>query len=268
MNHQPIAVRQPDYHFDDLPRHFFGNNPMLTALFTALSLTFPSGEKFFVHSVRQVRDQISDPILQKQVSGFIGQEAMHSLLHRRFNARLAQFGLNTRAVLQAEEQATAWVKSKLSPAQQLAITCALEHFTAILAKYMLQHPEFHEQFDASIQKLWLWHALEETEHKAVAFDVFQTVFADQTLRKRFMRLITLSFSSRMTYLTLSLLWQDKAGRWQFKSHLKAIRTLQQLIKSVLPEYLAYFDDRFHPNDFDSTQLTSTWTAQLGFNHAA
>ena len=268
MKAKTIAVRQPDYQFDDLPRHYFGKNPMLTALFSALSLTFPSGEKFFVHSVRNVRDQVDDPILQKQVSGFIGQEAMHSLLHRRFNARLGQFGLNTQAVLEAEEQATTWVKSKLNPAQQLAITCALEHFTAILAKYILQHPEFHNQFDASIQKLWLWHALEETEHKAVAFDVFQHVFADQQLRKRFMRLITLSFSSRMTYLTLSLLWQDKIGRWQIKSHLKALRTIQQLIKSILPEYLAYYDDHFHPNNFDSTQLTQTWTQKLGLEMVA
>ncbi len=262
MSQAIITVRQPDFQFQNLPRHYFADNPLLTALFSALSLTFPSGEKFFVHSVRNVRDRVTEATLQKNVSGFIGQEAMHSLLHSRFNARLNEMGLNTTPILAAEEQATQWAKTKLSHAQQLAITCALEHFTAILAKYILQHPEFHNQIDPAIQKLWLWHALEETEHKAVAFDVFQTVFADQKLRKRFMRIITLSFSTRMSYLTLNLLWQDKQGRLQFKSHLQALKVLKKVIQSILPEYMAYYDDHFHPHQIDSSALTATWTKKL------
>lgn len=263
-----IHVRQPDFTFSDLPQHYFAQNPLLSALFSALSLTFPTGEKFFVHSVRNVRHLVSDAALQQQIAGFIGQEAMHGLLHSRFNARLTQMGLNTQSIVAAEEKATQWVKSKLAKDQQLAITCALEHFTAILAKYILQHPDFYQQFDPSIQKLWLWHALEETEHKAVAFDVFQTVFANNSLRKRFMRMITLSFSSRMTYLTLQLLWQDKQGRLQIKAHLQGLKTIAALVRQILPEYLAYYKDDFHPNQIDSQELTRFWTQQLGFSSDA
>src|SRR5690606_41942592 len=52
-------------------------------------------------------------------------------------------------------------------------TCALEHFTAMLAETILEHPEMLEGMDERVLPLWLWHAVEESEHKSVAFDVYQ-----------------------------------------------------------------------------------------------
>ena len=262
MNQAVIEIRRPQYDFTDLPKYFFANNPLLSALFAALSLTFPEGERLFVHSVRSVRDQVSDPVLKQQIAGFIGQEAMHSQAHTRFNAQLAALGLNTAPIIKEEQQAAIWSKRYLSTKQQLAITCGLEHFTAILAKYILEHPQLYQQIDIHARQLWLWHALEETEHKAVAFDVYQTVFADQLTRRLVMGLISMTFITRMSFLTARLLWQDPNGRLKLIQHAKALGVLISIVKDLLPEYLAYYDAKFHPNQIDTDALTSLWRQKL------
>ena len=257
-----IQVRRQSFAFDQVPRYYFGNNPLFSYLLTALSLTFPTGERFFVHSVRNVRHQVQDEQLQKEVSAFIGQEAMHSHAHDEFNAFIQGLGIDVQPILQSEHEKIEMAKRKLNPKQQLAVTCALEHFTAIIAQYILEHPNFHEQLDARVAKLWLWHALEETEHKAVAFDVYQAVFADQVVRKRIMRIITTTFLSRISYLTFKLLLNDPVGRKQWRQHIVAFKQLKALFRDMIPAYLDYYNMGFHPNQHDSTQITSQWRQQL------
>jgi len=257
-----ITVRRPDLSFDTLPKYYFDHNPLLSHFLTALSLTFPHGERFFVHSVRTVRDRIQDPALQRDVSAFIGQEAMHSHAHEDFNEYAKSYGLDVQPIIDDEYQKIEQAKGMLNDKQQLAVTCALEHFTAIIAQYFLEHPDFHNKLHPKAARLWLWHALEETEHKAVAFDVYQEIFHDDVVRKRTMRIITTTFLTRISYITLRLMVQDKAARWQFKQHWQAIRELQTMIKTLLPAYLDYYDDHFHPNQHDSRALTAEWRDAL------
>lgn len=257
-----IQVRRQSFDFAVTPKYYFDNNPLLSYLLTALSLTFPHGERFFVHSVRNVRDQIKNDTLQKDVSAFIGQEAMHSHAHEDFNRFVEGLGLNIQPILDSEYEKIEYAKSKLNHKQQLAVTCALEHFTAIIAQYLLEHPDFHRQLNPRVAKLWMWHALEETEHKAVAFDVYQEIFADQVTRKRIMRIITTTFLSRISYLTFKLLLNDPVGRKQWRQHITAFKQLKGVFTTLVPAYLDYYQDNFHPNQHDSTQITAHWRKQL------
>lgn len=257
-----IQVRRQSFDFAATPKYYFDNNPLLSYLLTALSLTFPHGERFFVHSVRNVRDQIKNDTLQKDVSAFIGQEAMHSHAHEDFNRFVEGLGLNIQPILDSEYEKIEYAKSKLNHKQQLAVTCALEHFTAIIAQYLLEHPDFHRQLNPRVAKLWMWHALEETEHKAVAFDVYQEIFADQVTRKRIMRIITTTFLSRISYLTFKLLLNDPVGRKQWRQHITAFKQLKDVFTTLVPAYLDYYQDNFHPNQHDSTQITAQWRKQL------
>ena len=215
-----------------------------------------------MHSVRNVRDQIKNDTLQKDVSAFIGQEAMHSHAHEDFNRFVEGLGLNIQPILDSEYEKIEYAKSKLNHKQQLAVTCALEHFTAIIAQYLLEHPDFHRQLNPRVAKLWMWHALEETEHKAVAFDVYQEIFADQATRKRIMRIITTTFLSRISYLTFKLLLNDPVGRKQWRQHITAFKQLKGVFTTLVPAYLDYYQDNFHPNQHDSTQITAHWRKQL------
>src|SRR3954454_24855392 len=122
----------------DLPTHFAADGDIiLSHLAASLSAVFPDGEDFFVRSVRNFRDQITDPELKRQVAGFIGQEAMHGREHRVFNDRLAELGYPTKQV----ERFTKWgleLRERIAPAKaNLAATAALEHFTATLAELVL-----------------------------------------------------------------------------------------------------------------------------------
>jgi predicted metal-dependent hydrolase len=259
---QSITVRRESFCFDALPLYYYDNNPFISHLLTALSLTFPNGERFFVHAVRNVRDQVSNPTLQREVSAFIGQEAMHSHAHEDFNNFAIRMGLDVQPVIDFEHQKIEKLKASLGKKQQLAITCALEHFTAIIAQFLLENTEFQQGFHPEAARLWMWHALEETEHKSVAFDVYQAVFADDVIRKRMMRVVTATFLSRITQLTLKLLLKDPVGRKQWRQNLAGARKIGQLMQALVPAYLDYYQQGFHPTQHDTTRLSADWAARL------
>src|SRR4051794_25442410 len=175
----------------DLPTHFAADGDIiLSHLAASLSAVFPDGEDFFVRSVRNFRDQISDPELKRQVAGFIGQEAMHGREHRTFNDRLAELGYPTKTFERVTKKGLAIRERLLSPKANLAATAALEHFTATLAELVLTNEEVQGLFGHDeVRNLFLWHALEESEHKAVAFDVYKAVGGTERMRVITMKLL-------------------------------------------------------------------------------
>jgi predicted metal-dependent hydrolase len=172
-----IIRRRVNIDFDSAraKRWHLGHRGMEDVL-NAMSFIFPPGEKFFIDSVQYYRSRITDPVLEDQVKRFIYQEAMHSKEHARSNDVLAlmhpygpKFEKFVERVLN--------LNRRLAPhATQLAVTCALEHFTAMLADALLVRQEWIiSESDPAFASLWLWHAVEETEHKAVCFDVYQSI---------------------------------------------------------------------------------------------
>lgn len=258
-----ITVRQPQFNAQHISRYYYGRSPILTHLLNALSATFPMGEQFFVHSVRHVRDRIdNNPSLQTEISAFIGQEAMHSKAHGEFNQHWRRDDYNIDGVV-------AWLNreddrlKKIPARYQLAITCAAEHFTALLGEYILSHPELVQSFDPESAKLWLWHALEESEHKSVAFDVYQAVFADLKVRRQVMLSFTPSFLALVGSSMLKLLWQDRKNslpRW--RGNLRGVLMLSKMLINLIPEYLEYFNADFHPNQRDRSALQQQWRQRL------
>src|SRR3954466_16062859 len=151
----------------DLPKHFADDGDLvLSHVAASLSAVFPDGEDFFVRSVRNFRDQIVDPELKRQVAGFIGQEAMHGREHRTFNDRLDELGYPTKRFERFTKKGLAIRERMLSPKSNLAATAALEHFTATLAELVLTNPDVRAMFGHDeVRNLFMWHALEESEHK-------------------------------------------------------------------------------------------------------
>ena len=173
-----IKPQRMDFEFNDVPTYWFDNEPVQTHLLNALSLTFPDGERFFVDSLRAFRHLARDKKHNKAISGFIGQEAMHSLEHDSFNQFLSQSGYQSQ-VEGGVKLAQIFInggRKNLSKEEQLAATAALEHITAIMAQWLLSNTNNTiEKIDPTVRNLWLWHAIEETEHKAVAYDVYSVL---------------------------------------------------------------------------------------------
>src|SRR3546814_7470361 len=170
-------------HEGPLSRHFVEGDILQSHILAVLSATFPKGEQFFVDSVLNFRDQITDEERRRQVAGFIGQETMHGREHDRFNEVLGQLGYPTRFVDSTTGAAMGLFQRFLPDSVQLAITAAAEHFTSVLAEQILEDDSFADQdLPEHVRDLFRWHALEECEHKAVAYDVYDPCVGSEVIR--------------------------------------------------------------------------------------
>lgn len=257
LNNSDIQPRKMDFAFDPaMPRYWFDGDQFKTILLTALSCTFPEGERFFVRSVRHYQKQIQDPLLREQVKGFIGQEAHHGNEHDAFNHFMESKGVPTRKVDEFVNRGMRFMAKHLSPQRQLAKTCALEHFTAMLAELMLEHPDFLKGMDERMLPLWLWHAVEESEHKAVAFDVYQDQVGSYWVRTSEMAFTTVEFISFTIFHYYQLRkGMDEPTDWRsVRGGVNWLLGKPGWLRKLGKSYLAYYKRDFHPAKRDSTFL--------------
>ncbi|GAC1623637.1 MAG: metal-dependent hydrolase [Nevskia sp.] len=252
-----MPVRR-DLHFDlsktDLKR-WNGNGPLVSHYMNALSVFFPEGERFFIHSLRHYRDRITDPELKKAITAFIGQEAMHGREHEEYNERLAAAGL---PVARLGKIVTFMLEKgfkRLPNAAQLSITIALEHFTAIYADLLLKEPRLLQGADPALAAMWRWHALEETEHKGVAFDAYTAVMGrglkSYALRTATQIAITALFLTAIVAFHIRIVRADRSLRTGVRDWAKftwfMLGPVGALRRLALP-WLDYFKPGFHPWD--------------------
>ena len=278
-----FPVRRMNFDFNDVPEYWMNGSAGLTHFMTALSALFPAGEKFFIDSVRAVRYHPSikdDETLQKEISAFIGQEAMHTQEHVNFNASAQKFGHDVEALEKFTDTAIqtaikTFVKivkpfGMTKDMVDLTATTALEHFTATIASQLLVNEHIQELMtDETMSTMWYWHAIEENEHKAVAFDVYEGVFG-KGVKAYALRTSSLVFAMTLIFLiqssfVLRLLKQDKKLNLDELSviYKYAYSPSKGIITGMAKEMLAYFKPGFHPNDLDTVGLLKTWKAKLG-----
>ncbi|MGH3743892.1 MAG: metal-dependent hydrolase [Mycobacteriales bacterium] len=262
-----IRTRRVDFAYPeaDRRRHFVHGDLVMSHVVAVLSALFPEGEDFFVRSVRHYADQITDPELRQQVAGFIGQEVTHGREHRELNERLQQMGYPTRRVDRATKSRLARGEKLQGPAFSLAVTAALEHYTAALAETLLDDERAREVLgESAVREMLLWHALEESEHKSVAFDVFQEVVGDEKLRVRAMRLINVSFVLTVTLNTLWSLAGDRAAYNPVRlvRSFAALRHSPFLSAAVIRRIRSYTRPGFHPDEIGSPEQLDRWRTEL------
>jgi len=232
-----------------IERRWNGGDAFRTAFFNALSMSFPAGEQFFIDSVRRgLPDlpQAERARFQPEVQGFIGQEATHRRIHGLFNGHLAAQGhVNT------WERRIKWRLSHLERVQArhwVAITAAIEHFTAILAEHLLEHADPLQGAEARLQTMWLWHAAEESEHRSVAFDLYRALGGSERWRRRWFYLVTLDFVVDALRQTARNLRHD-GELWKWRTWRSAARFFfgrTGLVRCTFGPWRAYLRGNFHP----------------------
>ncbi|HEX4866606.1 MAG TPA: metal-dependent hydrolase [Acidimicrobiales bacterium] len=264
----PIQTRRMAFEpsLQEVPRHFGADGDLLSSHIAAcLSSVFPDGEDFFVRSVRRFRDQVTDPVLKQQVNGFIGQEAIHGREHRALNHRFADLGYPTRFVERVTERILA-IADKVLPAKAcLAATAALEHYTATLAEQLLRDDDTKALFgDPRVLDVFLWHALEESEHKTVAFDVYRTVGGTERMRRVVMDGVTIGFIGGVALIVGVSLLTDRAAYnpVRLARSLRRLRHSPIISKELWRELRSYNEVGFHPSDRDATELLERWREVL------
>ena len=265
MEPPAVPIRRMHFDLDIAPHYWHSDSPFLTHFFTAMSLFFPAGEKFFIDSVRNFEDEISDALLLEQLRGFIGQEAQHSHHHRLYDRFMTRSGVPVQRYEGWIERILQLVRRWVPKKAQLALTISLEHFTAVFANLLLTEPKFTEGMHPSVRPLWLWHAVEETEHKAVAYDVYQQVGGGHWLRALMMARVMFGFPFAISlFLLLLLIGDHQLG--PVRDVARGVRFIWGkggLFRSAIPDLMSFYRKDFHPWQKDNRELIAVWTQQYG-----
>ena len=249
-----------------IPRHFARDGDLISSHMTVVSSAiFPHGEEYFVRSVRHFRDRVVDPELRQQVAGFIGQESVHGREHTLLNERLAELGYPTRRLARWADHIFRSVERRVGPEANLALTAAFEHLTATLAEWLMDDEDFRDSFGhPGIQAIYLWHGLEESEHKAVALDVYRAVGGGESLRIRSMKLLQVGVAATTVVFAIVSLAGDRDTYrprvlWKSLRYYASSPLLSAEYRRQLSEYLR---PGFHPCDRDTTALVERWRREL------
>ncbi|MFK7978287.1 MAG: metal-dependent hydrolase [Halioglobus sp.] len=263
-----VTVEPRNHQYDiasTLATDWFAGHPFKTAWFNAMSMTFPLGEKFFIDSVRHFADQIDDPKLQEEIRGFCGQEGFHRREHQRYNETLcAARGYDLDYLDGRLARNIAFTQKVTSPLQRLAATAAFEHMTAIMAESALaDDSQMIDAVDDQMRAMWDWHAAEEMEHKAVAFDVYRAVGGTEKMRKRGMRQATFFLMLDVMVGVVHMLRRDKK-LWNLTLWKEGWRFLfgkqDGILRAIYPAYKEYYREGFHPWQRDTRPLLNAWKA--------
>jgi predicted metal-dependent hydrolase len=254
-------------------RWWLGGNPVATAFYNTLSAAFPQGERFFIESVRYFKGMVS-PKLKDQIAAFATQEFIHTREHLVFNRQAVDAGYDLSGIETYVNKTLKFAKTR-GAYQQLAITAALEHFTAIMAHAVLTDPRHFEGASDEVQRMWRWHAMEEIEHKAVAFDTFLEVTQHwRPIRRWLMRSIvmvitTVLFMSEIFVGCRESFRQDgiDTPRTWFKL-LGYLFGKPGMMRAVLKDYFSYYRPGFHPWDHDDRELIAEMDTALTQQYAA
>jgi uncharacterized protein len=241
----------------------WAGNAFQSALLDALSMSFPVGEQFFIDSVRgglAALPEAQRPGFEEMVRGFIGQEATHRRLHALFNEELTRQGLVNdwagRALKRIEGL------KGVDPRHLLGITAAYEHFTALLAQWLLENHDLLDQAEPRLKTLWMWHSAEESEHRSVAFDLYQALGGDVRWRRRWMVSVTVFFLSDALRQTVSNL--RRQGRmWRLSTWRAAASFLfgrRGMIRQCIGPWAHYFRRDYHPASQDD-RLSRQWLSE-------
>jgi len=267
QTHAAIVARENldfDLENPDIPKYWMGGDAFKTRFFDAMSTLFPQGERFFITSVREFRDQITDPTLLQEVKDFTRQEAQHSMVHRQYNERLKRQGVDIDAITQQlEDDLFTEAQRLLSPTQRLGVTAALEHLTSMMCTCFFERRELLEASDPRVRAMYAWHAIEEVEHKAVAFDVLQRVAKAGWWRRNVpMFLVTFGFPFTVAGIMNTMFKVDGFSFWQrmglWTRGLWWFYKPGGLFMPTLGYYFAYYKPGFHPWKLKEMPSYGTW----------
>ncbi|KAA1418748.1 metal-dependent hydrolase [Nocardioides humilatus] len=261
----PVRRIKFRYPSGSLRHHYVDDDLIMSHVVAVLSATFPPGEDFFIRSVQHYADKVTDPVLKAQVKGFIGQEVTHGREHRELNRQLQEMGYPTHRVARFVKWALADATKRAPAKLNLSYTAALEHYTATLAECLLTKPEAQRLLgDTEVRNILLWHALEETEHKAVAFDVYRTIGGSEWIRRFGFLVQSFGLIGLVLIATILSMLGDRATY----NPVRLFRSIARLRKSpflepdVAKSLGDYLRKGFHPSDHDNEELLDTWTVEL------
>jgi uncharacterized protein len=253
-----IRPRKMGFVFDEkIPRHWWGGSPFATHVANGLNLLFPMGERFFVRAVRHFADRVTDPALSEQIKGFVGQEVRHGIEHERFFEILRAQGYSLDTFMRIYELIGFRIVERVSPPKlRLSVTVALEHFTATLARTVFTR-DLMASAHPVMGDLFRWHAAEEIEHKAVAFDVLREIDDSYALRMAGLAMgvsLLVPFWFGAAWMLMAQDLGDVPLRALLEDRKRVTQMRQRERRTLIAAVRDYMRRDFHPSDEDDAHF--------------
>ena len=252
-----IPLRKPNLEFDaSIARHWMNGNAFATHFFNGLNLVFPDGERFFVKAVHDHLGRITDPVLLRQAKEFAAQEGQHANQHEKYFDCLRAQGYEIDRYLRRFHHFMTWTNRWVPASLRLSMTAGAEHYTAVLGAGAIEEFDLLADADPTMRKLIIWHATEEIEHKAVAFDVLRATNPSYLLRITGFLIATVALFGWSFAGTRMLLKQDRITRDDVAAQRKLAlaRDDGRGLARIRAGIRAYFRRDFHPNEQDHLEL--------------
>jgi predicted metal-dependent hydrolase len=268
-----MPIRHFDFKFDPqtFDSKFYMQKEWATGYFMALSIFLTYGEELVIETARYHRDFIQDPVLKQRITALIGQEALHSKLHNEYNEVMKPHNYPVTFYRFLAEKVFEYGFLKFPQPLKLSMMAGIEHFTAVLAEYMMKHEDhFYYSDDEKARALWLWHMLEESEHKDIAYDVYQVLSGNYALRIFGFGVAFLTIFGGVSLGALLLPFIQNPRNIVSLSFWKEAKTSASLLfgpkngvfGSSMGHILDYFRPDFHPNDHDTTAYLAYYKEKL------
>jgi hypothetical protein len=258
-----VTYRRMKFEFESgFPRYWFGGSAFKSLFWSQLSTAFDPGERFFIDSARALKDQIGDSELVEELVAFCKQEGHHTAQHIKFDRMNAQMGIDVEGCRARYTRLLDRVRSNVDPMEMLAVTTALEHFTAGLAGQIFERPELSAGADPKVAALWFWHAAEEAEHKATCFDIYRKLGGGEFTRLSVMPVAWFLIIGLSMVNTFVLLAKDKklSNVADIAGGLWYLFGWRGFFSGMIPSFVAYFSPRFHPWKEDNAHRIAGWFA--------
>lgn len=264
---EPVVRSNLDFKLNEVPRFWFGDDPFITRMFDALSLTFPDGERYFIQSVRLFRDQITDPELKRRVADFIRQEAQHGIAHEKMNQVLKDQGMPVDQFIQRLNKIFKFELEKRSPQYNIAMTAAAEHLTALMAETFFSSKATIREGHPYVRALFAWHAIEEMEHRDVAFDVMKQVGnVPESMRKFTLAWTTaLMFGFTLYRANVMLKYDGFTPLQRLQMNIRGLPWFfgkNGTLSKMSQQYRDWFKKDFHPSQHPVIAQYDVWVKTL------
>jgi len=273
VNAGPMPIRHFNFKFDPktLDTKFYMQKEWASAYFAALSIFLTYGEELVIETARYHRDFIKDPVLKQRITALIGQEALHSKIHNEYNDVMIPHNVPVQLYRFLAEQVFNYTFLKFPQPLKLSMMAGIEHFTAVLAEYMMKHEDhFYYSDDEKGRAMWMWHMLEESEHKDIAYDVYQILNGSYPLRIAGFALAFVTILGGVTLGAALLPFLRRPANvvspafWaEAKQSIGLLFGPKMgVFGSTMPHIFDYFRRDFHPSDHDTSAYLAYYKEKL------
>lgn len=263
----PMVVRR--YPFDlksALAGNWYGGDRFRTIVANALSIPLPSGERMFIKALRHYLDQLDDPALRDAVKVFFKQESSHTQEHVRYNRWVCEHrGYQLQPIEATYKDHNEYLCEHGDPRLLLATTVCMEHLTAIVSHLLISDPHWLAHADPAVRDFWLWHSVEEVEHKAVAFDVYARTCADKAFLDQIMRHTVVQLAKNLEFTACQMYRMEGGRPREIRQWLRESPFLhgeQGLLTAIMAHVEDFYRPDFHPWDHDNGALIAQVSSHL------